>query len=158
MAKNISKSSPKTPARPSTFDVLQQQIDQLFDDFSRGFPWPDFSPMGEPAMLPAMELTHSDKSVSLSVELPGVEEKDIDISVAGDTLTVSGEKKSETERKNGDRHVTERSYGSFSRSVGLPFDIDPDLVEARFDNGVLKLEIGKPAHARETTRKIAIKH
>jgi HSP20 family protein len=103
-------------------------------------------------------MRETDNQVLLNAELPGVDEKDIDISVADDILTISGEKKSEFERKEGDRYRSERSYGRFSRSVSLPFSIDADKVEARFDRGVLKLTIPKPADAQKQMRKIPIRH
>lgn len=158
MKQDLQKTNGKPTGRVGTFDMLQRQIDRLFDDFSSSFGWPDMPTFGRGDMFPAMDMTNGDKAVSVSVELPGVDEKDVDISVVGDSVTISGEKKSETERKEGERHITERSYGSFSRSFSLPFEIEANLVEARFENGVLKLEIGKPAHVKAATRKIKIKH
>lgn len=150
----------------SPFDVLQDRIDRMFDDFSTGFRMPsmfgDRMPSmfgdGDFAVMPSLDMHESDNQVMLSAELPGVDEKDIDISVADDMLTISGEKKSAFERKEGDRYRSERSYGRFSRSVSLPFKIDADKVEAKFDKGVLKLTIPKPAEAQQQMRKIPIKH
>ena len=108
--------------------------------------------------MPSMEMHEADGKVMISAELPGVDEKDVDISVKEDMLTISGEKKSEREFKEGEGYRTERSYGRFSRSVSLPFTIDPDSVEARFDRGVLKLTIPKPPEAQQQVKKIQIKH
>lgn len=142
----------------SPFDVLQDRIDQMFEDFSVGFRMPSVFGNGGFDLTPSLDLHETDKQVLINAELPGVDEKDIDISVADDVLTISGEKKTEFEHKEGDRYRSERSYGRFSRSVSLPFKINPDKVEAKFDKGVLKLTIPKPAEAQQQTRKIAIKH
>lgn len=142
----------------SPFDVLQDRIDRMFEDFSTGFRMPSMFGDGDFAVMPSLDMHESDNQVMLSAELPGVDEKDIEISVADDMLTISGEKKSEFERKEGDRYRSERSYGRFSRSVSLPFKIEADKVEAKFNRGVLKLAIPKPAEARQQMRKIPIKH
>lgn len=140
------------------FDVLQDRIDRMFEDFTTGFRLPSVFGNGDFGLNPSLDLHETDKQVMVSAELPGVDEKDIDISVADDMLTISGEKKSEFEHREGDRYRSERSYGKFSRSVTLPFKINPDKVEARFDKGVLKLTIPKPAEALQQMRKIPIKH
>lgn len=143
----------------SPFDMLQDRIDRIFDDFSTGFRMmPSVFGNGDLDLTPSLDLHETDKAMFVDAELPGVDEKDIDISVADDMLTISGEKKSEFERKEGDRYRFERSFGRFSRSVTLPFKIDADKVEAKFDRGVLKLTIPKPAGAQQQMRKIAIKH
>lgn len=142
----------------SPFDALQSQIDRVFSDFSRGFGLPRSLWDNESQPLPSLELREEGNKVMLSAELPGVAEDDIDIAVDGQMLTISGEKKSEHESKEGQGFRSERTYGSFSRSISLPFDIDPDRVDARFDRGVLKLTIEKPAEAQQSVKKIPIKH
>ncbi|HHY48167.1 MAG TPA: Hsp20/alpha crystallin family protein [Alphaproteobacteria bacterium] len=149
------------------FEALRSQIDRIFNDFSRGigFPrgfWDDGArlPFGWSGngTTPSLDMYEADGKVMISAELPGVDEQDIDISVHDDTLTISGEKKSEFEHKEGETYRSERSYGRFSRSVRLPFQIDPDKVEARYDKGVLKLTIDKPAEAMERVKKIPLRH
>jgi HSP20 family protein len=150
------------------FDELHDRIDRIFSDFSRGFGMPDLWGDGDRMgggmwgrggqLNPSMEMHEENGKVMLFAELPGVDEKDIDISVQDDMLTISGEKKAEVEHKEGEGHRTERTYGKFSRSVSLPFDIDADHVEARFDKGVLKLTIPRPADAQPNVKKIQIKH
>jgi HSP20 family protein len=103
-----------------------------------------------------MDVHDGEKDITLNVELPGVEEKDIDISVAGQTVTISGEKKSESEKKDGEVYHSERSYGSFRRSLQLPFNIDGEKVKAKFDKGVLAVTIAKPKEAVASTKKIPI--
>jgi HSP20 family protein len=142
----------------SPFDALQSQIDRVFNDFTRGFGMPRSLWGDEASPFPSLEMHEEGNKVMLAAELPGVDEKDIDISADGQMLTISGEKKSEYESKEGQGYRTERTYGSFSRSVSLPFEIDPNKVDARFDRGVLKLSIEKPAGAQQSVRKIPIKH
>jgi HSP20 family protein len=140
----------------SPFDALQSRIDRMFDEFSAGFRMPSMFGDGDFELAPALDWHETDGQITVSAELPGVDEKDIDISVADQMLTISGEKKAEFERKEGDHYRTERSYGRFSRSISLPFAINADKVEAKFDKGVLKLSIPKPAEAQQ--RKVPIKH
>ena len=153
----------------SPFDVLQDRIDRMFEDFSTGFRMPSMFSTAMPSMpsvfgnggldlMPSLELHETDGQITVTAELPGMDEKDIDISVADQMLTISGEKKSEFEERKGESYRSERSYGRFSRSISLPFDIDANKVEAKYDKGVLKLTIPKPAEAKAKTKKIAIKH
>ena len=149
------------------FEALHQRIDRLFGDFSRGFGVPGRlwdegmrlpSVWGEGREMPAIEMHDSNGRIVISAELPGVEEKDIDVSVADDLLTISGEKKSEVEHKDGEKFRSERTYGRFSRSFTLPFAIDAEKVEAKFDKGVLKLTIPRPPEAPAKVKKVAIRH
>lgn len=142
----------------SPFDMLQDRIDRMFDDFAAGFPVPRTMGGDGFELSPSLEMHEQDGKVMINAELPGVDEKDIDISADGDVLTISGEKKSEFEGKENGGYRTERSYGRFSRSVQLPFDIDPEKVEARYDKGVLKLSIDRPPEAGQQARKIEIRH
>jgi len=155
-----SKLPAKTPASrvANPFDRLQHQIDRVFSDFSSGMRWPEIFAGADVDVLPSTEVHHGDKAVTITCELPGVAEDEIDIAVADDTVTISGEKKSETEHKNGDYFRTERAYGSFCRSVSLPFDIDADAVKAKFKDGVLSLTIPKPAETKTNSRKVTIQH
>ena len=84
-------------------------------------------------------------------------EDDIDVSVVDNVLTVKGEKKSETEKKEADYHMVERSYGAFTRSLTLPYEVDASKVDAKFDKGVLKITLPKPAEVKAKTKKIKIK-
>jgi HSP20 family protein len=141
----------------SPFDILHQRIDRMFDDLSSGFGMPRLAG-DDMRLLPSLEMHEQDGKLLVNAELPGVEEKDIDISVDDDVLTISGEKRSEFEGKESDAYRTERSYGRFTRSVQLPFSVDPAKVDARFDKGVLKLSIDRPAEAMQKARKIPIRH
>ena len=97
--------------------------------------------------------------IDVTAELPGVDEKDLDVTLANGMLTVRGEKRTERDEEDKDKnwHVVERSYGSFSRAIPLPFDPDPAKVEAEFDKGVLHIHLPKPAEVAQKQQKIEIK-
>jgi HSP20 family protein len=142
---------------PVALGSFRREIEKLFDAFSRGFHLPET--LGQSNgfdFAPDMDIKENDKQVALSLELPGVEEKDIDVSASGQVISVSGEKKSESEAKTSDMHRSERSYGSFFRSLSLPFNINGDKVRAKLTNGVLTVTIPKPAEVIEKTMKIAV--
>lgn len=137
---------------------LRDEIDRLFNDFSFGrppssvFAFPGFS--GE--ARPAVELVEKGDGYQMSVELPGIDQKDINIELADGVLTISGEKREATETKEPGYLISERSYGAFRRQVTLPADVDPDSLAAKMRDGVLKLEMKKDREAANRTRKIAI--
>jgi HSP20 family protein len=97
----------------------------------------------------------SDNEVRVSAELPGMDEKDVEVLVDNDVLTIRGEKKSDSE--NHGRHFSERYYGRFERSLALPFEVDEEKAEASFKNGVLTVTIPKSATAKDTAKRITIK-
>jgi HSP20 family protein len=136
------------------FTTLQQEIDRLFDGFSRGFAgFPNFPTTRE--LMPSMDVSETDKEIEITTELPGLEEKDIQLNMAHNVLTIRGEKKNEREETNKDYHLVERSYGSFVRSVQLPDGVNADNIKAVMSKGVLKVTVPKPAPAQ--SRKIDIK-
>jgi HSP20 family protein len=139
------------------FRGFRTQLDSLFEDwFGRS--------MGG-TLAPRVDVSETSKEVTLKVELPGVEEKDIEVSLSGNELTVKGEKKSEQEEKkdgeNGGRvfHRVERSFGAFQRTMTIPFDVEPDTVSAEFKDGVLTITLPKPQGAGEQPqpRRIEVK-
>lgn len=151
------------PARTESYSGdpffrLQHDMNRLFDDAFAGFALPaSFRREAEEARLPRIDLREADDAVEIEAELPGVDEKDIDVQISDTLLTIRGERKFERkEEKEGDYRVSERSYGAFSRSLTLPYAVDPDAVEASFRNGVLKLTLPKPPEAQTRTRRIAI--
>lgn len=157
MAKDLERTNERRPlGMLAPFDQLQREMDRLFADFSTGFRWPEMTFDRSFALAPAIEMHEADGKTFVSAELPGVDKKDIDIAVEDNQLILSGEKKSEAKRKDGDRLHTERSYGSFRRVIALPFDIDPSKVEAKFDKGVLTVTLDRPAEVPDKTRHIAI--
>ena len=106
-----------------------------------------------------IDIAESRDAIDVMAELPGVDEKDLDVTLANGLLTVRGEKKTERDEQDKDKnwHVVERSYGSFSRAIPLPFDPDPAKVEAKFDKGVLHIHLPKPAEVAKKQQKIEIK-
>jgi HSP20 family protein len=138
------------------FGTLQREINRLFDDAFRGFGVPAFGEES-PLLRPAVDVKETDRALEVSVELPGIDEKDIEVTVSDGTLTIRAEKKAERESEEADYHLMERSYGSFCRSLALPFAVDQDKVTAVFDKGVLKLALPKPPEMAAKVRKVEIK-
>jgi HSP20 family protein len=135
------------------FRTLHREIDQLFDDFTRGFPT-----FGDSGVMPVnLDMAETDKAFEVTAELPGARPEDIEISLSDGVLYVKGEKKTEKEDKQKNYHMMERSYGAFQRSFRLPTEVDPDKVEARFENGLLKITLPKAPQAQSKVRKIEVK-
>jgi len=134
------------------FGALQREIDRLFEDFT-----PSFAAQGRRVseVRAQMDLAQTKDGLELTVELPGLEEKDINVAVSDGVLTVSGEKKFETEQKDKNYHFIERSYGSFSRSIQLPEGVSADQIKATMSKGVLKVIV--PAPAKPEPKKIEVK-
>ena len=134
------------------FAVMHQQMDRLFDAFFHEG-WPTEPPYSNP-VLPSVEVSETDTAVTVSAELPGMEEKDIDVRIDQNLLTLKGEKREETESKNGG--WTERRYGRFDRLIPLPDGLKADEAKAVFRKGVLRIEIPKDPEQREGARRIDI--
>jgi HSP20 family protein len=160
MAKNEVTKSPETsPARPrDIFSAMRDEMDRVFDRFESGWPqWPRlFRREGEVA-VPELDVRENTNAVVVEVELPGVEEKDISVTLTNGVLTIKGEKKQEKEEKGQNYHLTERNFGSFERAIRLPETIDEGKVEAKFDKGVLKVTAAKRPEAVKAERRIEIK-
>jgi HSP20 family protein len=127
-------------------DSLQGDMNRLFDRFFEGRAGNGTSRR----WIPAMDLVETDDSLVLRGDLPGMTEDDVDIEIKDNILTVSGERKSESEQSGEGYHRVERAFGSFSRSLTLPQGVDAGRVEANFENGVLEVRIPKPAEAKPT--------
>ncbi len=139
------------------FFQLHREMNNLFEDFVSDFGAPSlFTENGASARPVHIEFTDTDKAIKLEAELPGVDENDIEVDLADNLLTIRGEKKIDEEDK--DNGYSRRAYSSFQRSMSLPFDVDPDAVDAKFKNGVLKLTLPKPPELETRARKIAIQH
>ena len=142
-------------ATANPFMSLQREIDRLFDDFTRGFPsFPAFG-NGKADLMPSTDVTETDKDIEITAELPGLEEKDVQINVADNLLTIRGEKKAEKEEKDKNYRLVERSYGSFERTLDLPNGVNPDAIKASITKGVLTVTVPKPAPAQ--SKKIEVK-
>lgn len=139
--------------------ALQKEMNQIFDNFSKSFF--DFSPMSREMGLtkpitPKIDMVETEKEAKVTAELPGMEEKDIEVSFSRDTLVIKGEKKSEREEREKDYYLKERSYGSFQRAIPVSAGVDRDKVQAKFKNGVLTVILPKTKEAQKETKKIKI--
>ncbi len=139
------------------FYPLRREMERAFDDFFRGG-MPTAPGVSASAAVPvSLDVSENDDKLTVTAEVPGVKEDDLDVSITGDVLTIKGEKNVEDERKEDDYHVVERSYGSFQRSLRLPFDVDEQSVDARFKNGILTIDVPKPKEEQSKARKVQIK-
>jgi HSP20 family protein len=128
------------------FLTLQQEMNRLFDDFFGGRALEPFGALGEgwDAFSPQVDVVETDKEIRVSAELPGLDDKDVEVSLSRDVLTISGEKRQE---KGRDYFRAERSYGSFRRSIPLPAEVNTEKVDAVFKKGVLTVTLPKKAEA-----------
>jgi len=134
-----------------------EEMERRFDEmFGRGFlpsVWRRI-PMVEMGWSPAIEVFEKEDKFVVKAELPGMQGEDVDVSVVGDTLTIKGERKAETEVKEEDYYCCERSYGSFSRSIALPTSVDAKKIEASYEGGILEVSLPKAPEVKP--KKIAI--
>ena len=147
---------------------FRNEIDRLFDRFTGSFGMPAWRRMfdWEPAArsdstfafaAPSVDVAEDDKAFHISAELPGLEAKDIEVSVADGTLVITGEKKEAKEHKNKSYYMSERAYGSFQRSFALPEQIDRDKIAADLSKGVLTITLPKTAVAQKPAKKVEVK-
>jgi HSP20 family protein len=143
-----------TIAAPGSFlfGPLHREIDRLFGEFSR-----DLAPLQQTAanLLPNIDVAETDKEIEVSVEMPGLERGDVEISLEDNVLTIHGNKRMEVDRNDKNVYVSERAYGVFLRTIELPPGVDPSSINATMSNGVLKITIPKPANAE--AKKIEVK-
>ena len=161
---------------PSTLELgweplanLRNEVDALFEGFLTQWPFglfdrpariPSFDePFGFGMRIPAVDVVERGKEFRLKAELPGMDEKDIDVELSDRMLTISGEKKEERVEgeEDGNYYHSERRYGSFKRLFTLPEGVDPDKVEASFKKGVLTVTLPKTPEAQKRTKKIKVK-
>jgi HSP20 family protein len=138
-----------TPWRP--FRELEEW-ERRFDDLLGRPSW--LVPVEERGWMPAVDVFEKEDKFVVKAELPGMKEEDIDVSVIGDTLSIKGEKKTETEIKDENYYRCERSYGSFYRSIPIPSNVDANKIEASFEDGIL--EVALPKSAKVKPKKIAV--
>jgi HSP20 family protein len=164
----------KKPAEPLSaerrwpLESLRREIDRVFDEFDGGF-WR--SPLYHPLLslapfwrrelrwpsAPAVDVTETDKAYEITAELPGMDEKNIEVKVVNDNLRIKGEKQEEKEEKKKDYYLQERRFGSFERSFALPEGVDADKIEASFRKGVLTVMLPKKPEAQKPEKKIEVK-
>jgi HSP20 family protein len=137
---------------------VRRALESMLDDFFQGFPREGIvSELLETAGRPRIDMEETDEAYRLSAEMPGIDEKDIDVSVTGNILTIRGERREEkTEEREGHTICRERRYGTFERSISLPIEVDMDNISASYRNGVLHLEMPKSEQAREKVKKIKL--
>jgi HSP20 family protein len=164
MAANV----PSTTQAWAPFLSLRREMDRLFDDFGRGF-WQlptrrsifDVEPFGGSEVTweatPAVDIAESEKAYELTAELPGMDEKNIEVKVANGNLIIKGEKQEEKEEMKKDYYMRERNFGSFERRFELPEGVDADKIEASFKKGVLALTLPKKLEAQMPAKKIEVK-
>ncbi|MEL7258532.1 MAG: Hsp20/alpha crystallin family protein [Pseudomonadota bacterium] len=138
---------------------FSKEMAQLFDQFRRSTAQGagDLASGFDTALIPSIDIAESDEGLEISAEIPGVKDEDLDVSVSGEMLVIKGEKSSDREEKEKEYHLVERRYGSFRRQVPLGFVPEADAVKADFSNGVLKLNIQKPANTKAGVQKITVK-
>ncbi len=164
----VEKKQAPVARAPDPFLALRGEMDRLFDRFTSGFGFPSLRRMMdlEPAWrtewplrdgVPAVDVAESATAYKITAELPGMAEKDIEVSLTEDTLTIKGEKRQEHEEKDENRYLSERSYGSFQRSFSLPSGVDRDKLAATFANGVLTVTLPKTPEAQKQEKKIEVK-
>jgi HSP20 family protein len=150
------------------FDALRREVEQLFDDFGRDF-WRlptrrslfDIEPFWRRETAweaaPAVDIAESEKAYEITAELPGMDEKNIEVKVANGNLTIKGEKQEEKEEKKKDYYLHERHFGSFERSFQMPEGVDADKIEANFKKGILTVTLPKKPEAQKPAKKIEVK-
>ena len=154
----------RVPSRyQDPFQSFRTEIDRVFDSFFSGGGFPSLTsfrqglPSAPQAMTPTLDVKENEKEIVVKADLPGMDEKDINLTIHNGVLSLRGEKKSEHTDERENYHVMERSYGSFQRSIRLPDTIDEDKVDARFDKGVLTVTLPKRPELVSTQKKIEIK-
>lgn len=164
--KAVDRPSAIEPWRP--IEALRREVDRLFEEFGRG-PWPtsfgralfDSEPLWQGRLgwrsAPAVDIVERDNAYQVTAELPGLDEKDVEVSVEDGSLTIRGEKREEKEEKKKGYHLQERRYGSFERTLRLPEGVDPEKIDARFSKGVLTVTLPKQAGVQKRAKKIDIK-
>ncbi|HPL63886.1 MAG: Hsp20/alpha crystallin family protein [Syntrophales bacterium] len=138
------------------FLSFQREMNRLMDDFFSSDVAKLAEPWGRQVFSPSLDVKETDEEIKVSAELPGLDEKDIEVTLTGDALVLKGEKKEEKEEKEGNYYRVERRFGSFRRAVTLPEGIDADKAEAKFEKGVLTINIPKTGKEPES-KKIPIK-
>jgi len=167
---DVQKNEPaKAPSQaPTPFDPFEwrpfdlfRRFGSLMHDFPRSKSFPEFEAFDR--MLtgfsahPAVDLAEKEGEYEITAELPGLDEKDVELRLSNGVLSISGEKKAEREEKDKDYHFSERRYGSFRRAFRVPEGVDESKIEAHFEKGVLTVRLPKTAQAADNSKKIEIK-
>ncbi len=146
------------PGEMSPLFALRSEVDRLFDSFLREpLSSLDWRPWGSDKWTPAIDVTENDKELTVRAELPGIDPKDIDVSVSGNQLVLRGEKKDTSETEEKGLHQCETRYGSFHRTIPLPEGVDTENIDAQYTQGVLTLRLAKIAPATEKRIEVKVK-
>jgi HSP20 family protein len=162
--------APPTLQRRHPVESLRQEIDQILDDFGRGY-WQPLrrslfaaGPLvrreltwNTAGIAPPVDVIENEQAYEIMAEVPGMDGKDIEVKVVNGTLIMKGEKQDEKEEKTKDYYLRERSFGSFERSFGVPEGVNMDKIEASFKNGVLTIVLPKKLEAQKPAKKIEVK-
>jgi HSP20 family protein len=160
----VKKAVPMETSAPDVWRSFRSEMDRLFDRV--GFPslrrMLDMEPAGRPMSMfsfsaPAIDISEDEKAYKISAELPGLDAKDVDVSVSGNLLVLKGEKRQEKEEKDKNYHFSERAYGAFQRSFELPASVEQDKIAADFSKGVLTITLSKTPEAQQPQKKVEIK-
>lgn len=153
-----------TNTYPAPLARFHEEFDQIFDNLLQGFPYlpaPMMSSLRVPDagawLRPSVDIAATDKAYTISAELPGVDENQIDVQITGDTLVIRGKKELKKEEKKDHYYCVERSYGAFQRQLSLPEDAETDSIKAAFNKGVLTLTVPRRASAKMPTKQIEVK-
>lgn len=138
------------------FHALHREVERVFDDFTRDLGWP-LRREGEEMFAPEMDVCENETNLTVTAELPGLDEKDVEVTLSDDTLTIKGTKEVKREEKDGDYQLVERSQGAFERSIPIWFEADPNKVQASFSKGILTVTVPKPAEAKSKMMKIPVR-
>jgi len=139
---------------------IRRDMERLVDEFIEPFPrrslvrWPRLTESG--ALVPNVELINRDSEFLVRVELPGMDKKDIDLTITDDTLTIKGEARRSEEFKDEDYYLSEISYGRFARTITVPAEVDSDRAKARFQNGILEVTLPKKKEAKPKEIKVEV--
>jgi HSP20 family protein len=133
-------------------EEMKEAMDRLVDDVWRGRPT-----LTRREWVPAVDMIDKKSELLVKAELPGMDRKDIHISITGDLLTIKGERKAEKETKEEDYYCCESSYGSFSRAVSLPVGVETDKITAEYKNGILEVHLPKTKEVKEKTKEVPVK-
>jgi HSP20 family protein len=141
------------------FTHLHREIDRVFSDFMTDWPWSGRMNLMDRRLgsfVPDLDITETDKEFRVTAELPGMDEKDLEVTYLEGGLTIKGEKREEHEEQRGDFYRSERQFGAFERTIPLPLDINPDKAKASFKKGVLSITLPKSEEARSNKKTIPI--
>lgn len=146
------------------FTALRRQMDEIFDAFTGGATGlAPLTPAAGTAFAPRIDVSETDKELVICADLPGLEDKDVEVKLIGNQLSIRGEKKAEHETKDDEPgkgrtfHRVERTWGAFQRTIVVPFDVEPEKVDAAFRNGVLTVTLQKPAQVQQQARRIEVR-